>query len=96
MSSVLEVIGMSPPYSATIPATYAEKAQECVKSAGYLKRLLERDLKPKYGNMYYVMRWLILTPLCRDIVTRQSFLNAIAIVNILGGSTNSVRVKPPA
>ncbi|KAI0762141.1 dihydroxy-acid and 6-phosphogluconate dehydratase [Trametes elegans] len=72
MSSVLEVLGLSLPYSATIPATYPEKAQECVKAAKYLKRLLELDLKPK------------------DILTRQSFLNAIAFVNILGGSTNAV------
>lgn len=62
MSSVLEVIGMSPPYSATIPATYAEKAQECVKSAGYLKRLLERDLKPKYATCNMRMRCLMPTP----------------------------------
>ena len=48
MSSVLEVLGLSLPYSATIPATYPEKAQECVKAAKYLKRLLELDLKPKY------------------------------------------------
>ena len=27
----------------------------------------------------------------RDILTRNSFLNAIAIVNVLGGSTNAVR-----
>ncbi|KAH9951528.1 dihydroxy-acid/6-phosphogluconate dehydratase [Amylocystis lapponica] len=72
MSSALEVLGMSLPYSSSTPASYAEKAQECYKAAGYLKHLLEIDLKP------------------RDILTRQSFLNAIAIVNILGGSTNSV------
>ncbi|KII92733.1 hypothetical protein PLICRDRAFT_37534 [Plicaturopsis crispa FD-325 SS-3] len=72
MSSVLEVLGMSLPYSASIPAVFAEKTQECVKAAKYLKRLLELDLKP------------------RDIVTRQSFLNAIVIVNIMGGSTNAV------
>ncbi|KAL7281414.1 dihydroxy-acid and 6-phosphogluconate dehydratase [Trametes coccinea BRFM310] len=72
MSSVLEVLGLSLPYSASIPATYAEKAQECIKAAGYLKRLLELDLKPK------------------DILTRNSFLNAITIVNVLGGSTNAV------
>jgi Dehydratase family len=29
--------------------------------------------------------------LSRDILTRNSFLNAIVIVNILGGSTNAVR-----
>jgi dihydroxy-acid dehydratase len=27
----------------------------------------------------------------RDILTRNSFLNAIAIVNVIGGSTNAVR-----
>lgn len=31
------------------------------------------------------------TKVCRDILTRGSFLNAIVIVNILGGSTNAVR-----
>ena len=49
MSSVLEVLGLSLPYSASIPATYAEKQQECIKAAKYLKRLLELDLKPKYA-----------------------------------------------
>ena len=29
--------------------------------------------------------------LSRDILTRNSFLNAIVIVNVLGGSTNAVR-----
>ena len=57
MSSVLEVLGLSLPYSASIPATYAEKKQECIKAAGYLKRLLELDLKPKYGAPTF-------TPVC--------------------------------
>jgi dihydroxyacid dehydratase/phosphogluconate dehydratase len=30
------------------------------------------------------------TILIRDILTRQSFLNAIAVVNAIGGSTNAV------
>ena len=47
MSSVLEVLGLSLPYSATTPATYSEKVQECLKAGKYLKRLLELDLKPK-------------------------------------------------
>lgn len=47
MSSVLEVLGLSLPYSASIPAIYPEKAQECVKAAKYLKRLLELDIKPR-------------------------------------------------
>ncbi|GBE81168.1 dihydroxy-acid dehydratase [Sparassis latifolia] len=72
MSSALEVLGLSLPYSSSIPAVYPEKAQECFKVAKYMKKLLELDLKP------------------RDILTRQSFLNAITIVNVLGGSTNSV------
>ncbi|KAK0504815.1 dihydroxy-acid/6-phosphogluconate dehydratase [Armillaria luteobubalina] len=72
MSSALEVLGMSLPYSSSTPAVYPEKVQECAKAAKYLKKLLEHDIKP------------------RDILTQQSFLNAIVMVNILGGSTNSV------
>ena len=31
----------------------------------------------------------------RDIVTRQSFLNTIAVINVIGGSTNAV-CHPPS
>ena len=31
----------------------------------------------------------------KDILTRASFINAITIVNALGGSTNSVRTSNP-
>ncbi|KAI9569649.1 dihydroxy-acid/6-phosphogluconate dehydratase [Boletus coccyginus] len=72
MSSALEVLGMSLPYSSSTPAVYPEKLQECFRAAKYMRHLLELDLKP------------------RDILTRQSFLNAITIVNVLGGSTNAV------
>ena len=48
MSSALEVLGMSLPFSSSTPAVYQEKAQECYKAAKYMKRLLELDLKPKY------------------------------------------------
>ncbi|KAI0062888.1 dihydroxy-acid dehydratase [Artomyces pyxidatus] len=72
MSSALEVLGLSLPYSSSTPATFEAKTKECFLAAKYLKRLLELDLKP------------------RDILTRNSFLNAIAIVNVLGGSTNAV------
>ncbi|KZT41449.1 dihydroxy-acid and 6-phosphogluconate dehydratase [Sistotremastrum suecicum HHB10207 ss-3] len=72
MSSVLEVMGMSLPYSATTPAIYPEKKQECLRAAKYLKNLIALDIKPT------------------DIMTRQAFLNAIVVVNILGGSTNAV------
>ncbi|KAG9086255.1 hypothetical protein FRC06_003202 [Ceratobasidium sp. 370] len=47
MSSVLEVLGMSLPYSASIPAVYPEKAQECYRAAKYMKNLLARDIKPR-------------------------------------------------
>ncbi|KAG7446326.1 dihydroxy-acid and 6-phosphogluconate dehydratase [Guyanagaster necrorhizus] len=77
MSSALEVLGMSLPYSSSTPAIYPEKAQECAKAAKYLKKLLEHDIKPRHVTS-------------RDILTRQSFLNAIVIVNVLGGSTNAV------
>ncbi|KAH6914356.1 dihydroxy-acid dehydratase [Coprinopsis sp. MPI-PUGE-AT-0042] len=72
MSSALEVLGLSLPFSSSIPALDPAKVQECFKAAKYMKKLLELDLKP------------------RDILTRQSFLNAIAIITVLGGSTNAV------
>ncbi|KAI5480878.1 dihydroxy-acid dehydratase [Pseudohyphozyma bogoriensis] len=46
MSSVLEVLGVSLPYSASIPAIYPEKLQECLKAARYMKNLLAKDIKP--------------------------------------------------
>ncbi|KAF8301113.1 dihydroxy-acid and 6-phosphogluconate dehydratase [Clavulina sp. PMI_390] len=47
MSSALEVMGMSLPYSATIPAVYPEKIEECHRVGAYMKILLERDIKPR-------------------------------------------------
>ncbi|QRW21019.1 dihydroxy-acid dehydratase [Rhizoctonia solani] len=47
MSSVLEVLGMSLPYSASIPAVYPEKTQECFRAAKYMKNLLAKDIKPR-------------------------------------------------
>lgn len=47
MSSILEVLGMSLPYSASIPAVYPEKAQECYRAAKYMKELLAKDIKPR-------------------------------------------------
>ncbi|KJA27896.1 hypothetical protein HYPSUDRAFT_130832 [Hypholoma sublateritium FD-334 SS-4] len=72
MSSALEALGMSLPYSSSTPALYPQKIQECVRAAGYLKNLLAKDIKP------------------RDILSRSSFLNAIVIITVLGGSTNAV------
>ena len=71
MSSALEVLGLSLPYSSSTPATYdgtlqfldpsvgltqriiicsEEKIKECKRAAVYLKKLLERDIKPRYAR----------------------------------------------
>ncbi len=55
MSSALEVLGMSLPYSSSIPAEYPEKAKECYNAAKYLKKLLELDLKPRYAEFLPVV-----------------------------------------
>ncbi|WP_373493027.1 dihydroxy-acid dehydratase [Aquiflexum sp.] len=47
MSSAIEAMGMSLPYSSSTPATADEKIQECKEVSEYLKILLERDIKPK-------------------------------------------------
>ncbi|KDQ17835.1 hypothetical protein BOTBODRAFT_29146 [Botryobasidium botryosum FD-172 SS1] len=47
MSSVLEVLGISLPYSASIPAVYPEKTQECYRAGTYMRNLLARDIKPR-------------------------------------------------
>jgi dihydroxy-acid dehydratase len=70
MSSALEVLGLSLPYSSSTPATFdgtctvyvrfstlgltwricfEEKLKECKRAAVYLKKLLERDIKPRYA-----------------------------------------------
>lgn len=47
MATCLEILGISLPYSATIPAVYPEKRQECLRAARYMKNLLAFDLKPR-------------------------------------------------
>jgi len=46
MASAIEALGMSLPYSASIPAVDPGKIEECVKAGDALKHLLEIDLKP--------------------------------------------------
>jgi dihydroxy-acid dehydratase len=46
MASAIEALGMSLPYSASIPAESEEKLAECVQAGGALRRLLEGDIKP--------------------------------------------------
>ena len=72
MSSFIECMGLSLPYSSCAPADSPEKVEECVRAGAAIRRLLELDLKP------------------RDIVTRQSFINAMRLTIVLGGSTNAV------
>lgn len=46
MASAIEALGMSLPYSSSNPATSLEKQNECLEVGGYLKKLLEKDIKP--------------------------------------------------
>ncbi|MCP3996658.1 MAG: dihydroxy-acid dehydratase [bacterium] len=72
MASAIEALGMSLPYSSSIPANDPAKLQECFDAGAAIRNLLERNI----------------TPL--DIMTRPAFENAIALVMVTGGSTNSV------
>jgi len=47
MSSAIEALGMSLPYSSSNPAKSQEKADECVAAGKAIRLLLERDLKPR-------------------------------------------------
>ncbi len=72
MATAIEALGMSLPYSSSIPAEDRAKLDECFKAGAAIRTLLERDIKP------------------RDIMKREAFENAMAIVMALGGSTNAV------
>ena len=47
MASAIEALGMSLPYSASIPAEDPAKKEECDRAAAAIKNLLEMDLKPR-------------------------------------------------
>jgi dihydroxy-acid dehydratase len=47
MASAIETLGMSLPYNASNPATSAEKQRECHDIGQAIRRLLERDIKPR-------------------------------------------------
>ncbi len=72
MASAIETLGMSLPWSSSIPAENQRKGEECEEIGAVVRRLLELNLKP------------------RDILTREAFDNALAVVVALGGSTNAV------
>ncbi|MDN5421981.1 MAG: dihydroxy-acid dehydratase, partial [Chryseobacterium sp.] len=46
MSSAIEALGMSLPYSSSNPALSKEKQSECLEAGKYIKILLEKDIKP--------------------------------------------------
>ncbi len=72
MASTMEVMGMSLPGNAAIPAEHPDKAADADRIGAAMRNLLEKDIKP------------------RDIMTREAFENAIALITVLGGSTNAV------
>ncbi len=47
MASAIEALGMSLPYSASIPAEYPEKLDECFRAGAAIRHLLEEDIKPR-------------------------------------------------
>jgi dihydroxy-acid dehydratase len=72
LASAIETMGLSLPFSSSIPATHKLKVAECRSAGAAVRHLLEKDIKP------------------RDIITRRSLENAVAVVIALGGSTNAV------
>jgi dihydroxy-acid dehydratase len=72
MSSAFEAMGMSLPYSSTMAAEDAEKADSTEASAKVLVNAIKNQILPS------------------QILTRQAFENAIAVIMAVGGSTNSV------
>jgi dihydroxy-acid dehydratase len=72
MSSAIEAMGLSLPFSSTMAAEDQEKADSAAASAKVLAVAIEKQILP------------------REILTRQAFENAIAVVMAVGGSTNAV------
>src|SRR5438874_9530446 len=72
MSSAIEAMGLSLPFSSTMAAEDEEKADSAAESATVLANAIEKQILP------------------RDILTRNAFENAIAVVMAVGGSTNAV------
>ena len=47
MATAIEAMGMSLPYSSSIPAEDPAKLEECLQAGAAIRSLLERDLKPR-------------------------------------------------
>ncbi|HTV20664.1 MAG TPA: IlvD/Edd family dehydratase [Polyangiaceae bacterium] len=71
MNAVAEVLGLSLPGCAAIPAPYRERGQMAYLTGRRIVEMAYEDLRPS------------------NILTRASFLNAIAAIAAIGGSTNA-------
>jgi xylonate dehydratase len=71
MNAVAEVLGLSLPGCAAIPAPYRERGQIAYETGRRIVEMAYEDLRPS------------------DILKREAFLNAIAAIAALGGSTNA-------
>ncbi len=71
MNAVAEVLGMSLPGCAAIPAPYRERGQFAYLTGRRIVEMAHEDLRPS------------------QILSRASFLNAIAAIAAIGGSTNA-------
>jgi len=47
MASAIEALGMSLPYSSSVPAVEPGKLEECFNAGAAIKNLLEKDIKPR-------------------------------------------------
>lgn len=47
MAAAIETLGMSLPFSSSIPATHDQKTEECERAGKAILTLLEKDLKPR-------------------------------------------------
>ncbi len=47
MASAIEALGLTLPYSSSIPATDPKKLEECLHAGAAIRNLLEKDLKPR-------------------------------------------------
>ncbi len=72
MSSAIEAMGLSLPYSSTMAAEDDEKSESAAASARVLAAAVEKQILP------------------RQLLTKEAFENAIAVVMAVGGSTNAV------
>ncbi len=47
MATAIETLGMTLPFSSSLPAVYKAKAEECYKTGAAIRNLIEKDIKPK-------------------------------------------------